>query len=132
MGIQLQEQESPARDIIEFDQLTKTSLWYQFSENRFTYVVINHTLRVLISHIANTSKIIPNEAISAIYQRLPQIEDIISIHLSESLRGTSLSSDSRPIIRISNSGSSNLRIELSVKPHGDKTFPCRRTWIWQF
>ena len=122
-SLQLQEQEVFARDIIQFDQLSKTSLWYRFSENLFTYVIINHTLQVFIRNIANTAKIISKEAIAAIYQRLPQIEDIIPIHLSESLRGESLPSDSRPIIRISNSGPSNLRIELTVKPNGDKTFP---------
>ena len=121
-SILLQEQEIPARDIIQFNELSKTSLWYQFSEDTFTYVVTNHILQVFISHIAKTSKIIPNEAISAIYQRLTQIGDIIPIRLSESLRGESLRADSRPIIRISNSGPSNLRIALIVKPHGDKTF----------
>lgn len=122
-SIQLDKQEIAARDIVQFNQLSKTSLWYTFSENRFTYILIHHTLQVLISHIANTSKIIPSEAISAVYQRLPDIEDIIPIHLSKSLRGESLSADSRPIIRISNSGPAHLRMELTVKPHGEKTFP---------
>ena len=49
MGIQLQEQEIPARDIIQFDQSRRVP-GISSPENRFTYVVINHTLQVLISH----------------------------------------------------------------------------------
>ena len=63
------------------------------------------------SHIGNLSEISPN--------RRYHFDRSIGI----SGRGSALPADSRPIIRISNSNPSHLRIELIVRPHGEKTFP---------
>ena len=59
---------------------------------------------------------ISHDAIPALFQRLPLIEQIIPIHLGKELRGTEHPPDNRTIIRVSSNGSSNLRIELLVRP----------------
>ena len=121
-SIMMEEEEISALDILNFLSAKKSALWFSFEENKFTYIEISHKIQKFIHNISKTSKIIPSEGISAIYQRLPNIESILPVHLSESLRGTAIFPDSRPIIRVSNGGENNLRLELKVRPIPSKTY----------
>jgi len=121
-SIMMEEEEILASEILNFLSAKNSALWFKFGDNKFSYAEINHKLHLLIQNIAKVSKIIPSEGIASIYQRLPNLENILPVQLSESLRGKVLFADSRPIIRVSNGGHNNLRLDLKVRPISNKTY----------
>ncbi len=121
-SIMVNKEEVLPLDLLNPQSSTK-NIWYKLEEDRFTYSILHNKLQVFIDKLSNISKILPSAAILALYQRLPQIEEIIPIHLDKTLRGSEHQPDSRPIIRVTVSASNSLRLELVVRPDNNKTLP---------
>lgn len=101
--------------------VSSRNFWYKTEEDKFTYSILHNKLQIFIRKLSTISKILPTDAIAALYQRLPQIEEIISIHLDKTLSGAEFQPDSRPIVRVTVSASNSLRLELVVRPDNNKT-----------
>ena len=102
--------------ILSHETVSPFGFWYNTDTDTFQYIQLNNQIQSLIQLLDSNSKVISHDAIPALFQRLPLIERIIPIHLGKELRGTEHPPDNRTIIRVSSNGSSNLRIELLVRP----------------
>lgn len=96
--------------------------WFEFSEDTFRYAKLNNKIKILIEKLSHTNKIIPNDAITALFQRLSKIEQILPLHLDPQLLGESIQPDNRPTIRVTSTGQQNLRLEFVVKPTQQKSY----------
>ena len=117
----LDTEEVLVRSILNHETVPQAGFWYNLEADQFKYIQLNNRIQRFIHLLDSTSKVISHDAITALFQRLPLIEQIIPIHLGKDLRGTEHYPDNRTIIRVSSNGSSNLRIEFLVRPFTNKT-----------
>ena len=90
------------------------STWIEVRENTCKITIISYKKQQFIEKLSSISKILSADAIPAIMYLIPQLDQIIPVHLDKELRGTELPTNTIPRFLVE--FNSYLRIEASVDP----------------
>ncbi len=111
---------SPQEILNQVDK-NKSGYWYSTTQYTCIFVKINNKIQSFMNNLSSVSKIIPRDAVAALYMRIPLMESILSVHLDPSLLGAEHPPENRPSVRITTATPQHLRLEILVHSFGDST-----------